>query len=147
MSKIKLTQDINIVDTTDKSIDAILDEIIKIISESPITIESFILSPQHNIIDVKRFMLNNGYEINYDIIIRDKNKFYNIFRCNKSDKVISSNEFDLLFGKDNFVDVRSSIEEFVSSETEKVKEILKNSSDNLEFINYLKMLNEYYKRK
>lgn len=31
MSKIKLTQDINIIDTTDKSIDSIVDEIIKII--------------------------------------------------------------------------------------------------------------------
>ena len=45
------------------------DEIIKIISSSPIDIKSYILSPQHNIIDVKKFMLDNGFMLTFDKIV------------------------------------------------------------------------------
>ena len=47
-------------------------EIIKIIENSPIEISNFILSPQHNEIDVKKFMISCGYRITYDIIIKER---------------------------------------------------------------------------
>lgn len=123
------------------------DEIIKIISSAPIQINSFILSPQHNNIDVKKFILEKGYEINYDIIIKDKGKFYNIFRCMKNDKLQKLNEFDLYFGNENFTNPSSDIEEFVKLELIKVRNILKNTPNNEYFNNYLKLLTEYNKRK
>ena len=42
------------------------DEIIKIIKSSPIKINSYILSPQHNIMDVKIFMLGLDYKISFE---------------------------------------------------------------------------------
>lgn len=122
------------------------DEMIKIINNSPIEINSFILSPQHNNIDVKRFIIAHGYNIDYDIIIKDKGKFYNVFRCVKEDSIQELSEFDLHFGKENFVD-NSDCDDFVQSELIKVVEILKNNPSNEYFNNYLKLLTEYNKRK
>lgn len=99
-------------------------EIINIINSSPINIESYILSPQHNIIETKQFMLSNGYKIIFDIIIKDKDKFYSIFKCKKSnDKVILS-KLHLSFGKDSFINKDSDIREYISYEENKLKKLL-----------------------
>lgn len=79
------------------------EEIIKIIKASPVNIKSFILSPQHNITMLKEFMLEKGFDITFDIIIKDKNKFYNIIKFQLSDKKKTFTEFDLQFGKENFI--------------------------------------------
>jgi tRNA A22 N-methylase len=88
-------------------------EIIKIISNSPININTYILSPQHNIIDVKKFMIENNYFITYDKVIKDENKFYNIIKCEKTNVVKKINEFDLYFGKNNFEGSLSDFEDYL----------------------------------
>lgn len=124
------------------------DEIMQIISNSPIQIRSFILSPQHNNIEVKKFMLNVGYNIDYDIIVKDKGKFYNIFRCNKGDHVSTFNDFDLLFGKDNFISQDSDINEFVDYETRKLEKLFSSQDiKNEQLQQYFQLLKEYSKRK
>lgn len=123
------------------------DEIIKIIKESPIHIPAFVLSPQHNNVDVKKFMLEAGYVIDFDIIIKDKDKFYNIFRCKYVGGRQSIDKFDLYFGRANFSSKDSNIEEFVKCEKEKTIRILEQSQYNQAFIEYLDMLNEFDKRK
>lgn len=75
------------------------DEIMHIIKNSPINIDSFILSPQHNIIEVKQYLISHGYLIIYDKIIKDGKKFYNIFKCIKGNNVNYS-DINLYFGKD-----------------------------------------------
>ena len=125
------------------------DEIMHIISNSPIQINSFILSPQHNNIDVKKFMLNAGYNIDYDIIIKDKGKFYNIFRCNKSNNIVEKlNEFDLLFGKNNFNTDDSDVDEFVEYEIGKLEKLFSSQDiKNEQLQQYFQLLKEYSKRK
>jgi len=91
-------------------------EIINIIKSSPIDINSFVLSPQHNIIDVKEFMLTKNYDITFDIIIKDKHKFYNIFKCQKISNKINYSKYDLMFGKDNFTNRNSDIKEYIEYE-------------------------------
>ena len=88
-------------------------EIIKIISNSPININTYILSPQHNIIDVKKFMIENNYFITYDKVIKDENKFYNIIKCEKTNVAKKFNEFDLYFGKNNFEGSLSDFEDYL----------------------------------
>lgn len=120
------------------------DEIIKIISNSPIDIESYILSPQHNIIEVKEFMFSIGFCIDFDIIIKDKNKFYNIFRCEKSSNNININYSDMIIGKDNLNNSLSDINEFVDYEISKIENILKNHNKiNSKLIDYLNVLKKY----
>ena len=124
------------------------DEIIKIVSNSPITVKSFILSPQHNNIDVKKYMVSIGYDIVYDIMVKEKNKFYNIFKCNKVDKPTTLNDYDLVIGKDNLNNSLSDIDEFVSKEIDKISSIINNNKTaNSKFEKYLSILKEYQKRK
>ena len=123
------------------------DEIIKIISNSPINISSYVLSPQHNNIDVKRFMLSNGYSIDYDIIVKEKNKFYNIFKCNKVDIPVELSDYELIIGKDNINNPISDVVEFVNKEIEKVSAIIdSNQVVNPKLESYLSILKEYQKK-
>ena len=107
-------------------------EIIKIIENSPIEISKYILSPQHNEIDVKKFMISCGYAITYDIIILDKGKFYNIFKCEKSESREIS-DYELLFGKQNFSSDISDIKKYVEFYLEKYRKIFQqNNSQKIE---------------
>ena len=122
------------------------DEIINIIKLSPIKINKFILSPQHNIVGLKKFMINNGYKITDDIIIKDKNKFYNIikFILGKSDY---PSEFELYFGKINNQSKYSDLDEYVNFEYNKVSRIINNNSNvSIELIKYYDLLKEFKKR-
>ena len=124
------------------------EEIVKIIKNSPIEINSFVLSPQHNNIMVKEFMLSLGYTINFDIIINDKSKFYNIFRCEKSDDKVGFSRFNLHFGKDNFINANNDCDAFVEKEILKTNSILHSDFDGKqEWEEYLNILLEYKKRK
>lgn len=104
-------------------------EIINIIKSSPININSFILSPQHNIIETKEFMISKGYDIVYDIIIKDKNKFYTVFKCVKNDSKKEYSTYQLMFGRENFVSEFSDIREYIDYEIKKLNEIKKNVSN------------------
>ena len=106
------------------------DEIMKIIANSPIDIDSYILSPQHNEILVKRYMLEHGYNILNDIIIKDKHKFYNIVKYKKIKdvKFYTNSEFDLYFGKDNFKG-NADFTEYLEYSKNKIENILKNIKD------------------
>ena len=124
------------------------DEIIKIISNSPININSYILSPQHNNIAVKQFILDYGYNIDFDIIVKEKNKFYNVFRCNKSDKLVVPTKNELVIGKDNYNNSLSDINEFVDKEIDKISAIIENNKVvNSNLKDYLSILQQYKERK
>jgi len=99
------------------------DEIIKIISNSPIEINSFILSPQHNILEVKEFMLKNNYEIIYDKIIKDGHKFYSILKCIKG-KLQEYSIENMYFGKDYGEEELSDLRDYLISEKIKVNTLL-----------------------
>ena len=103
-------------------------EIIKIIENSPIEISKYILSPQHNEIDVKKFMISCGYDITYDIIILDKGKFYNIFKCEKSAEIQEVSDYDLIFGKQNFSSDMSDIKKYVEVYLEKYRKIFQQNN-------------------
>ncbi len=123
-------------------------EIIKIIENSPINIDKYILSPQHNIVDVKKFLLAKGYQIVYDIVVKDSNKFYNIIKCDKHCKQTKLTQFDLVFGKDNFVDVDSDIDEFLTVEYDKFSQIkVSNQTKQRQINNYLSDIKLAQKRR
>ena len=109
-------------------------EIINIIKYSPININSYILSPQHNIIEVKEFLLSNNYDITFDIIIKDKNKFYNVFRCVKCSNRINYSKYDLMFGKNNFNNINSNIEEYIEYELTKIENLNDKAKENKEMM-------------
>ena len=70
--------------------------------------------------------------ITYDIIILDKGKFYNIFKCEKSESREIS-DYELLFGKQNFSSDLSDIKKYVEVYLEKYRKIFQqNNSQKIE---------------
>lgn len=121
------------------------DEIINIIKTSPISINSYILSPQHNIIDVKKFMLNNGYSIVYDKIIKDGHKFYNIFKCQKD---LSCNDYnDINFGFGYTEEEKVDLSEYLNSELNKANNLYSRVDDDkkIEISNYIEVIKKAQK--
>ena len=120
-------------------------EIVEIIKNSPIQIDSYILSPQQNIIETKQFMLSIGYNIVYDIIIRDKDKFYTIFKCQKTDKQVHFSDYELMFGRNNFSPINQDFVAYITYESNKTKRIIdgiEDESKKKEFVEKLKFFDQ-----
>lgn len=100
------------------------EEIIQIIESSPITIPSYILSPQKNEIKVKEYMMSLGYGIVYDEIVADKNKYYHIFKCERGKESNIVDDLDLIFGRDSFMESNTDLELFIDYEINKNRNIL-----------------------
>ena len=90
-------------------------EILNIIKNSKVDIQKYILAPQHDNLVLKEYLINNQYKITFDIIIKDKNKFYNIIKCEKCNNPDKLSEFELWFGKDNFENSYSAIKDYVEN--------------------------------
>lgn len=104
-------------------------EIMQIIKNAKVYIPSFILAPQHDNIELKKFLIENNFQIIFDIIILDKGKFYNIIKCNKTNKICKLSEFDLYFGKDNFKNILSDIDKYVYKYLKMYNEIKSKKKD------------------
>ena len=94
-------------------------EICKILDKTSINIDNLILSPQQNIIETKKFLIDKNYQIVFDIIVEEKGKFYNIFKCKKSDEKINLSDYRLQFGLDNFTNKNSDIKKFLDAKLSK----------------------------
>ncbi len=81
-------------------------ECVEILKYAPVLCNSYIFQPQNNEFCLKKFVIENGFSIVYDIIVQDRGKFYNVFKCLKNSlhKFVSrdEDEFFLYFGSDNF---------------------------------------------
>lgn len=123
------------------------EEIISIISNSPIDIDTYILSPQKNEIKVKEFMLNRGYGLTYDRIIYDKGKFYHILKCEKFSQYKPKNRVEFEFGKDSFG--TNDFKCFIEFERLKVNNLMPKVDLNKqkELTEYLELLEKASKRK
>ncbi len=123
------------------------EEIISIISNSPIDVASYILSPQKNETKVKKFMLDLGYGLTYDRIIYDKGKFYHILKCEKNSTYSPLDEVEFEFGKDSFN--TGDFEKFLKYEVDKCENLLKLVGDTkkTEIGGYLELLKRATKRK
>lgn len=122
------------------------DEIINIINNSPIEINSFILSPQHNIISVKKYMLNRGYSIVFDKIIKDGHKFYNIIKCVKGSSV-ENNSVNMYFGFNYTEEEKVELREYLSSELNKANILYDRVDENKksELSEYIKLIKDAQK--
>jgi len=100
------------------------DEIIKIIKNSPIEIDSYILSPQHNVLEVKKFMISLDYNISFDIIIEDKGKYYSIIKFDKDTEILPFTELELYFGRDSFTSCLSDVDGYIEYNLNKNYELL-----------------------
>lgn len=77
-------------------------EIINILKNNKPNICKFVLQPQNNEQKLKKFLIKNKFCIKNDIIVKDKNIFYNVLKVEKKKRKTRVSSFYLRFGKDNF---------------------------------------------
>lgn len=111
------------------------EEIIKILSQSNLKFDEYILGPQHGELLLKKYLIQNGYRIVLDKIIYD-GKFYNIIKAilGKDER----SEEDLILSPDNF-DGNKDFELYLVHRKNKLETILCNNQ-NLEMEKELELI-------
>lgn len=91
--------------------------ICKIIEESPILddITELIVSPHHDVNRVRETLLDNGFNIVSEKMILDSDKYYNIIKSQKSDKVDSYTPFELKYSKKLFEEKDEVFKEYLKN--------------------------------
>lgn len=122
-------------------------EMIQILKNSPISIENVILQPQRNEYEVKQYLIDNNFNILYDIIIEDKDKFYNIIKANKVKNKNEITEFEILFGKQNFEESSNDFKNYLNYLENKYELLLVRLTDQEKKKNIIKVLKNINKAK
>ena len=101
------------------------EEIIKILSQSSLKFKEYILGPQHGELLLKKYLVENGYNIVLDKTIFD-GKFYNLIKCVQGKNLRT--EDNLILSPDNFENNEDfeSYLEYRKNKLEKILEFNKN---------------------
>ena len=105
------------------------EEIIKILSkiESNKNINSFILQPQKNVVNLREYLINNGYKIKTDIVVKDGTQFYFVIKAVVGKDVLSYEE--LHFGKTNLADFSQDFVDYLRYQKTLYDEILSSAKN------------------
>lgn len=76
-------------------------EIVKILEQCPptVSVSEFLLQPMQDIEVLRKYLLGAGYKIEYDETILDRNKFYSVVQCKKTETKNSFSFIDVVIGK------------------------------------------------
>lgn len=77
-------------------------EIIKILQERPKKLFNFVLQPQSDVVLLRQYLYNNGFEFVKDYLIKEDNRYYNIIKVKKAKRGTTLNNLEIYFGIDNF---------------------------------------------
>ena len=116
-------------------------EIIKILSQDKNHFKHFILGPQRNVVDLRKYLLANNFYIEKDIIAKEGKMFYNILKVVSSEKKQELNPLELHFGKTNLDKMPLDFIEYVSFRKNYCERILSVSEVKL-FREELELLNK-----
>ena len=92
------------------------EEIIKILSklQKKEKVHSLILQPQKNVVQVREFLVANGYKILKDIVVKDKNQFYFVIKATFGKDALTKEQ--LYFGKTNLEEFSSDFVAYLLTE-------------------------------
>ena len=101
-------------------------EIIKILSSNQSEkFTHFVLQPQRNAVELRKFLQDNNYKILSDVMVKEGKIFYNVIKAQKTDGKYTLTEEELLYGKTNLTQPNTDFVEYVKFELTKLKEISK----------------------
>lgn len=120
-------------------------EIVKILtnlkSDSLPNLKNLILQPQNNVKLVREWLHNNGYYIEFDKIILEKNIYYNVIKAKIGNEKQNLSQDDLEFGITNLKEYNADFESYLNYEINKLKNVVINTNSNKEeFANKLNKL-------
>ena len=77
-------------------------EIIKILKNKPKKLFDFVLQPQSDVILLRKYLIDNKFNILVDKLVKEGDKYYNVIRVTKGKCNLA--DLELYFGKTNFTD-------------------------------------------
>lgn len=111
--------------------------IIEILKNEKRKFNKYFFIPHQNVIELRKYLMNNSYKIHQDFVIKNKNKYYFLLEVTKEDNKFNQvlEEKEIYYGKDS---IRN--EDFLSYKNFKIKNLknkLKNTTNEV-YINKLK---------
>jgi len=100
---------------------------------------NFVLQPQRNVVELRKFLQQNNYEIVYDVLSREDNHFYNVLSVIKRlapVKPLSTKEE--LFGKTNLVTLNAVFKDYLMYRMQKLQTFKTEDEKILEEIKQIK---------
>ena len=90
------------------------EEIIKVLSKikDKQNINSFVLQPQKNVVNLREYLVSNGYKIEQDVVVKDGTQFYFVIKAIFGKDSLSYEE--LYFGRTNIADYSQDFLEYLN---------------------------------
>lgn len=103
------------------------EEIVKILKESKInsSVDTFILQPQKNIYKVRAYLVDNGFRIIKDFVVKDNKQFYFVIKAVKGKDRLS--ELELYFGRTNLQEKSNDFLEYLDMQRKLFDDVVKNA--------------------
>ncbi len=106
-----------------------------------------ILQPMIAPMELRTYLYSSGFNIEDEYVVREENKFYNIFKVKKSE--FAPSDFDIYIGKNLFKNSPETIEPYLDYKIRVCKKIVdgmnkSDSPDHIEMKKYEKELEIYY---
>ena len=125
----------------------ILTDLINIAGFTNLKNIQFVLQPQHNDINLRKFLNASKFTIVNDILVKEKNKYYSVINLKYSGTMQNLSELELIFGIDNVNSYNEDFYECANEQLEKFENYYKNSKNKdkkvLEYISNLeKVINK-----
>lgn len=98
-------------------------EIIQILAKNKIYTH-FVLQPQKNVVDLRKFLIQNNYQIVKDKMVKDGKIFYDILVVKKVDKTCKLSQNQILFGKTNLKTMHQDFVNYLEYKKQVIENIL-----------------------
>lgn len=103
-------------------------EIISILKQNK-SYQNFVLQPQKNVVDLRKFLIQNNYRIKKDVMVKDGKIFYNVLQVVKNKfKTQKLTKRQLMFGLSNIKSPNKDFCEYLNFKINQYSQILKNSN-------------------
>jgi len=100
-------------------------EIIKILSSGASQkFDKFILSPQKNVYEVRRFLSQNAFEFLVDKMICENGIYYNVLKVQRGNEPYILSEIELLYGRENTQNPQGDFLDYCIAKLESYRTIL-----------------------
>lgn len=98
-------------------------EIIQILAKNKFYTH-FVLQPQKNVVDLRKFLIQNNYHITKDKVVKDGKMFYDVLVVTKKDIPCKLSQNQLLFGKTNLKTMHQDFIDYLEYKKRIIEDIL-----------------------